>query len=122
LRIGWAFFLLALIVVFAYGLNRGIYLGSSVVQLQKNTGTYYYKHCRYLFPSGVTVIEHGGWDTDQEAANDVCLPRLRRISQWIVSHLRKSFSTPSKNDRPQRQRTLSRKLTSFGVAEFTAPK
>ena len=86
LRIGWAFFLLALIVAFAYGFNRGIYIGSSVVQLQKNTGTYYYKHCRYLFPSGVTVTTHGGWDTNQEAVEDSCLRRLKREAEWIVTH------------------------------------
>jgi hypothetical protein len=101
LRIVWVFFLLALIVGFAYGVNRGIYIGSSVVQLQKKTGTYYYKYCRYLFQSGVTVTRRGGWDTEQEAANDACLPRLRRIAEWIVSHFPRSFSTPSKNDLPQ---------------------
>jgi hypothetical protein len=72
LRIWWAFLLLAVAVLFAYGLNRGIYVGSSEVEREKSTGVYHYKLCRYLFFSGITVIENGGWDSSQEAAHKRC--------------------------------------------------
>jgi hypothetical protein len=66
-RLGWAYFGLLLAAVLAYELNRGIYVGSEVVQV-----VYYYKHCRYLFPSGITVVKKGGWDSREEAQNQFC--------------------------------------------------
>lgn len=56
----------------AYGLSRGIFIGSAVVQFTSAGGTYLGRECRYLFPSGVTTLRKGGWTTRQEAENEFC--------------------------------------------------
>ena len=58
---GWAFFALAAIATRAYGLNRGVYVGSEVFPYTPSGAdkVWYEKDCRYLFPSGI----HAQWVT-----------------------------------------------------------
>jgi hypothetical protein len=72
MKLGWAFFALAVIVAAAYALNRGIYIGSSTDPFTMSNGVFYAKHCRYLFPSGVVLTSAGGsvGRTEAEAERD----------------------------------------------------
>jgi hypothetical protein len=56
----------------AYALNRGIFVGSRVLQAPGSTGTYWYRDCSYLFPSGVVARRNGGWDIQGDADNEAC--------------------------------------------------
>jgi hypothetical protein len=54
----------ALIVVgFAYALNRGFYVGSSI----EYRDNFHHLICHYLFPSGIREVDTGGWISPQEA-------------------------------------------------------
>ncbi len=64
---GWAFLLLALVVLAGFSLNIGIFVGSEIVK-----DDYWKKRCNYLFPSGITTILKGGWNTRAEAENELC--------------------------------------------------
>jgi hypothetical protein len=54
LKLGWAFFALCCVIVAAYALDRGIYVGPGK---QKRTGptgiVFWIDTCRYLYPSGI---------------------------------------------------------------------
>ena len=70
MRVGWAFFGLAVVVLVGYCVNRGVYVGSSV--LKDGPNGYYRKHCRFLFPSGTVVRARGGWFSAEQANNEFC--------------------------------------------------
>lgn len=56
MKIGWAFFGLAVVAAIAYALNRGMYVGSEIhleSTVYKEMPYVYVKNCKYLFPSGV---------------------------------------------------------------------
>lgn len=74
MKIGWAFFSLAVIAMLAYGLNRGIYVGSELVPGVNtfNGRPNVTKNCRYLFPSGIHAQwANTGW-TEEEADDAFC--------------------------------------------------
>jgi hypothetical protein len=58
------------VVMAAYALNRGIYVGSSATKGTSNNE--YWHHCLYLFPSGIHSEDLGVWDTLKKAENDYC--------------------------------------------------
>jgi hypothetical protein len=74
IKLGWAFFILCCLIAAAYSLNRGIYTGSELVQIESQY--YWLRKCRYLYVSGVTdryVGEVGKFiDRDWVAAETSC--------------------------------------------------
>lgn len=59
---------LCVVVGATYALNRGLFIGSTVLK-----GSYYYLECRYLFPSGVLKKRLGGWNSAEELrAHEFC--------------------------------------------------
>jgi hypothetical protein len=75
MKLGWAFFGLAVVVTIAYGLNRGIYLGSATYPSENSfaPGTpWFVKNCRYLFPDGIHRTYANGARTMEEASNGIC--------------------------------------------------
>ena len=77
MRIGWAFFALAVVALLGYGLNRGVYVGSRIVQGQMGQAPYatptFGKQCRYLFISGVhEPKKQPGWFGRTDAENEFC--------------------------------------------------
>ena len=70
--VNWAYFLLIAAALGVYAINRGVYVGSSLVQESpQGHGTGYQKHCRYLFPSGV-VVRVGSYVNREYAENAPC--------------------------------------------------
>ena len=74
----WIVVLVA-VAMAAYALNRGVYVGSKIIQTGTNpwdppAGPYLYRDCWYLFPSGVITSRQGGWGLNQtqEAENSFC--------------------------------------------------
>lgn len=59
MKLGWAFFCLAVVVMVAYGLNRGIFIGTSIDSQVLGGTIIFAKHCRYLFPSGIHLTSRG---------------------------------------------------------------
>lgn len=55
------------LALLAYGLRRGLLIGSDVV-----SRGYYYKQCRYISFSGITVERFGGWEANESAENQPC--------------------------------------------------
>lgn len=77
MRMAWAFFALAVIALLGYSLNRGIYVGSRIIQGQMGQSPYatptFGKQCRYLFPSGIhQTRKEPGWFNRDGADNDFC--------------------------------------------------
>ncbi len=56
------------VLLIGYCLNRGIYTGAEIVEV----GGYYKKRCTYLLPSGITVIDKGGWTAVNQAESEYC--------------------------------------------------
>jgi hypothetical protein len=59
IRLGWAFFGLLVVLLFGYGLTRGIFVGS-MTEYQASMGGFYTYNCRYLYPDGVRLRFGGG--------------------------------------------------------------
>ena len=74
MKLGWAFFGLAVLLVVAYSLNDGIYVGSDVETEydQAINKSYFVKNCRYLYISGITDKYAGVGDTQEEADDHAC--------------------------------------------------
>ena len=69
-KIGWAVIVLIALVMGAYALNRGLFIGSNIIRFDGEK--YLARECRYLFPSGVTRVRKGGWHKLEEAENEYC--------------------------------------------------
>jgi hypothetical protein len=70
MRLGWAFFALAVVAAAAFALNRGVYVGSYIDTFNFGGKTAYAANCRYLFPSGIHPWFAGATgDTPQEIDN-----------------------------------------------------
>jgi hypothetical protein len=59
--------LLLALELLAYGLSRGLFIGSDVV-----SHGYYHKHCRYLSFAGISVERSGGWEAYASAEGQPC--------------------------------------------------
>jgi hypothetical protein len=84
MKLGWAFFTLVVIATAAYTLNRGVYVGSRVGTFTYATQTKYVVRCRYLFPSGISVVSAKGdgiGNTLEQAEN----------SEWFCPFFQPSF-------------------------------
>jgi len=73
----WALYGLAVLVVAiaAYGLNRGILIGSRIEAARLSDDypvPFYKKHCRYLFFTGVKQVWTSAESTKEDAAKDSC--------------------------------------------------
>jgi hypothetical protein len=49
-KLGWAFFALCCLIVTAYSLNKGIYVGH---RSDERLGLVFITECHYLYPSGI---------------------------------------------------------------------
>ncbi len=69
----WIVAAIIVVALLAYSLDRGLHVGSSIVRFQGSGGEQYWgRDCRYLFPSGITVVRKGGWNLREEAENEYC--------------------------------------------------
>ena len=75
-EVGLGVLCVSVAILFGYCINRGLYVGSST----EYDGTYHYKQCRYLCPSGVYRQSRGGWGTPEQAALSYC--RLFHDGNW----------------------------------------
>jgi hypothetical protein len=68
--LGWLVLGLVVIVVAAYLLNRGLYIGSTIdVSMRQGEGKFLYaKNCRYLYFTGVRDIAGGSEQPSREGA------------------------------------------------------
>jgi hypothetical protein len=75
---GWLVLGLAVIVLFGYLLNRGLYIGSSIdVSTRQGEGKFLYsKSCRYLHLDGVRGMTNGSETSSREGAEAVPCPLL----------------------------------------------
>ena len=67
-KVALALCLVMVLGLLAYGLRRGLLIGSDVV-----SRGYYYKQCRYMSFTGITVERFGGWEAN-ESAEESALP------------------------------------------------
>jgi hypothetical protein len=77
MKIGWAFFALAVIAAAVYALNRGIYVGYTVYLVPEGNPyapgrAYYRMECRYLYPSGIFRDLAGSGFSRDDAAEGMC--------------------------------------------------
>jgi hypothetical protein len=72
MKFGTIVFVAAVIAAIAYSMNRGLFIGSTIVQFDGAGGRYWGRECRYLFPSGIIALRKGGWYTEAEAENEFC--------------------------------------------------
>jgi hypothetical protein len=66
-RLGWAFFALVVIALAGYVLNRGIYIGYTMMSYRVGDRTFSLKHCRYLHLNGtdeVSVARNNSTETE----------------------------------------------------------
>lgn len=56
-----------------YGLNRGLYVGDEVF-----FDRYWYRECRYLYPSGIIVVRGGGWETREKTEQTTACKMFHR--------------------------------------------
>jgi hypothetical protein len=74
--VGWAFFVLAVVVMIGYLLNRGLFVGSdirpAISMTSKGNRTEFRKSCTYLHFTGVSESVISTGDTSQEAAEGLC--------------------------------------------------
>lgn len=71
---GWAFVLLIVVLV-GYGLNRGVYVGSKIETARLSDDypvPFYKKHCRYLFFTGIQQVWTNSESTREEAEDSSC--------------------------------------------------
>lgn len=76
----WALVGLALVLSSAYGLNRGILVGSRIETARLSADypvPFFRKHCRYLFFNGVQQVLTTSESTKEEAENSSCAPLKR---------------------------------------------
>ncbi len=68
--LGWLVLGLVVVVVAAYLLNRGLYIGSSIdVSMRQGEGKFLYsKNCRYLYFTGMRDIAGGSEQPSRESA------------------------------------------------------
>ena len=69
MKLGWAFFGLAVVAAVAYSLNRGVYVGSEVRLVSERSSNglpWYEKDCHYLFPTGV----YSQWVSQEHTRKD----------------------------------------------------
>jgi hypothetical protein len=68
---------LAIVVLIAYLLSRGLYVGSTIdVSMRQGEGKFLYsKNCRYLYLSGMRDITNGAETPSRESAESTsCAP------------------------------------------------
>lgn len=72
----WAFFGLAVVLLFGYLLNRGIYIGATVTPYYRDGKlSHYYKHCKYLYFNGVREVWTGpNSESLEETEKSFCPP------------------------------------------------
>ncbi len=73
----WALFGLLVLILAAYGLNRGILVGSRIETARLSDDypvPFYKKHCRYLFFNGVQQVWTASESTREEAERSSCAP------------------------------------------------
>jgi len=66
-----------LVLSAAYGLNRGILVGSKIETARLSDAypvPFYKKHCRYLFFTGIEQVWTASESTREEAQNSPCAP------------------------------------------------
>lgn len=71
----WALFGLLVLLLAAWGLNRGILVGSRIETAKLSDDypvPFYKKHCRYLFFTGVQQVWTASESTREEAENISC--------------------------------------------------
>ena len=75
MKLGWAFFALAVAMALAYGLNRGIYFGSTThpdINSSAPGRPWFVKDCRYLFPDGIHRWYSNAGFTAADASEGFC--------------------------------------------------
>lgn len=72
LKLGWATFALVAVVLVAYSLNQGVFVGSSIGPGYADPLLRYHKQCHYLFPTGVAKISSAFGRTPEEADEGRC--------------------------------------------------
>jgi hypothetical protein len=74
--VSWAFLGLAVIVLIGYLLNQGIYIGAEVAPYYREGKlSHYYKHCRYLYFSGIrSVPSPPNSENREEVEKRFCAP------------------------------------------------
>lgn len=76
----WALLGVAVVIASAYGLNRGILVGSKIETARLSADypvPFYRKHCRYLFFNGIQQVLTNSESTREEAENSSCAPLKR---------------------------------------------
>jgi hypothetical protein len=76
-RMGWAVFVLAVIALAGYVLNRGIYIGYTLTSYRVGDSIFFLKKCRYLHLNGADEVSVAGSFARNPPAENVFCPALK---------------------------------------------